>query len=497
MHFDGYLKRSGLEKWVLASLIILAALFYGATIFSAPLVDYDEATYAEIVVETLRSGDYSTFLLSNVNWFEKPPLYFWSAMLSISLFGEDEFAFRIPSVIASLVCLCLTFLITRELLGSTTAASIAFLVLLFSPPFFVFAREARLDSGVIMGILAALYFCIRGWRNENYLLWVFPALAIGFLFKSVIVFFAYPVILIFSVFYSEWKWLKVKYLWLGLPISLILLLPWHIAQTIRFGRLFWDDYVIHHVFERSISTLTGSSNYYDYLKILWMYYRPWLFVICGIVVILVGVRLWDKNRSPFSWPFLLSSGIAAGVVIALLTPAQTHLSTYIMPAFPFFAMFIAAAWLDFSRLHFRVEMVLAIFFLPLCIFAAVRSIDAVEQLITPFHYEEREIGRALKLAGYSSNTEIPFYALDWPQHGTMNFYAGGAIAKYINPNTESGKVLTAPVYFMTNTMAENFFFSAVNLPRPGYEHLKVLYQGEYLVLFYSDRDVQLPVFVQP
>src|SRR5205085_412967 len=118
---------------------------------------------------------------------------------------------------------------------------------------------------------------------------------------------------------------------------------------------------------------------------------------------------------------------------------------------------------------------------------------AFHELLNPVHYEEREIGRAMQAHRGTDERRMPLFALDWAQHETMNYY-GDAKAEYINPITQGGETLKAPVYLMTTTIAENYFFAGVDVPRSGYENVKVLYQGELLVLMYSDTDVKIPIF---
>ena len=77
-------------------LLLVLLLFAGLVLcvqITSTLIDYDEATYAKVVVDTIKSGDVSTFTLSGHLWFEKPPLYLWLAIGSVNLFGAHELLF--------------------------------------------------------------------------------------------------------------------------------------------------------------------------------------------------------------------------------------------------------------------------------------------------------------------------------------------------------------------------------------------------------------------
>src|SRR3989344_1128783 len=131
-------------EYVLLILLFIVASLYLSWDANRQLVDYDEATYAQVVTETLQTGNFITFQLHDKNWFEKPPLYLWMAMGFVKIFGEHEFAFRLPSIIFSILCYFLVYYIVRELTGNKIAAAFGFLILLFSNAFFLYAREARL-----------------------------------------------------------------------------------------------------------------------------------------------------------------------------------------------------------------------------------------------------------------------------------------------------------------------------------------------------------------
>lgn len=471
-------------------LVAIAVVFLCFNI-ARPLVDYDEATYAKVVVDTLRSGDLWTFTLSGHGWFEKPPMYFWLAMGSIKLFGVHEFAFRLPSIIASIFCLWLVFLIIKELTQDPVAPIVAFLVLLFSPPFFVFLSEMRMDSGVILGILAALLFFLKGWPKNKFLFWVFPAIAFGFMFKSVIVFLIFPIVLIYSFFYKQWVWLSSKYLWRGFLLSAILLAPWHVAQTLRFGWSFWNDYFVYQVFHRSVSTLTGTNNYYDYIRILWLYYSPWLWLLMMLLVLFLGLALSKKWRSKIPWRQLAAPSLTALLILASFTLLKTHLSTYILPAFPFLAMFIALSFCYFSSVLRRYAHLLFFAILILVVVGVFQSFAAISIVTQPYVGEEKEIGGI-----YKSNVidqKIPLYSLDWPSLETLSYY-GDTSLEYLNPIAVSGKELKAPFYLTTNVLAATYFLNNQGIPVGMYDHLRVLYVGRFLVLIYSDKDLQMPVF---
>ena len=66
------------------------------------LFDWDEINFAECAREMVTSGKYSTVTIDYLPFWEKPPLFIWMQALSMKIFGINEFAARLPNVVAAL-----------------------------------------------------------------------------------------------------------------------------------------------------------------------------------------------------------------------------------------------------------------------------------------------------------------------------------------------------------------------------------------------------------
>src|SRR6202161_3732786 len=106
--------------------------FYGLNQFG--LIGADEPRYAQVAREMLARHDWSPPPLGGQPWLEKPPLYYWQAMLAYSVFGVSDWAARLPSALdATLLVLAVYFFLRRfrpgfELDGALIAASSAGIV---------------------------------------------------------------------------------------------------------------------------------------------------------------------------------------------------------------------------------------------------------------------------------------------------------------------------------------------------------------------------------
>ena len=90
-------------RWLLW-LCIVAALI---DLRAFGLTDLDEGFYASVAWEMCQSGDWRTPSFLGEPWFEKPPLLYWLMLGSMRLFGENEFALRLPSALMYALTLAL------------------------------------------------------------------------------------------------------------------------------------------------------------------------------------------------------------------------------------------------------------------------------------------------------------------------------------------------------------------------------------------------------
>ncbi|MGI9590320.1 MAG: ArnT family glycosyltransferase, partial [Myxococcota bacterium] len=130
---------------LLAGALALFLLGLGRTDLWAP----DEPRYAHVAAElfAMERGAQDLVLL-RVNgepYDQKPPLYFWLAALASVPGGRvSEWSARLPSALAGLATLALTFALGRRLFDARVAAwGTAFLATVFD--FAFLARRARLD----------------------------------------------------------------------------------------------------------------------------------------------------------------------------------------------------------------------------------------------------------------------------------------------------------------------------------------------------------------
>ena len=147
-------------------LILFYVLLYFLVDFSSQsLVAHDEGLYARR----------ARLIGSLDNWFSSPfPIphhktlgSYWFIALSIRLFGNSEFALRLPSIISSFLCLYTLYFIVLEIANRKSA-----LICLFSlssmPLWIQYSRYASPDIPFVLSILLVILFFLKSLNEFNY-----------------------------------------------------------------------------------------------------------------------------------------------------------------------------------------------------------------------------------------------------------------------------------------------------------------------------------------
>lgn len=87
----------------------LAFLFFVPCLGLVHLFDWDEINFAECAREMLLTGDWMRPQIDYEPFWEKPPLFLWMQAASMSLFGVNEFAARLPNALCGWATLMLVY----------------------------------------------------------------------------------------------------------------------------------------------------------------------------------------------------------------------------------------------------------------------------------------------------------------------------------------------------------------------------------------------------
>jgi 4-amino-4-deoxy-L-arabinose transferase-like glycosyltransferase len=96
-------------------ILLLAILLFVPFLGAVHLFDWDEINFAECAREMIRSGDWFRPQIDYEPFWEKPPLFLWFQAISMQIFGENEFAARLPNAVCGMATLLLVYQIGRRL----------------------------------------------------------------------------------------------------------------------------------------------------------------------------------------------------------------------------------------------------------------------------------------------------------------------------------------------------------------------------------------------
>lgn len=326
------------------ALIFVFLILYVVPLGVRPLVIPDETRYAEIPREMLTTGDWIVPKLDGLRYFEKPVLGYWLNAASIFLFGENNFAIRLPSALAAgLSAMLIGFLVRKFRDGrSALLAAMAYLTCF---EVFGVGTFCVLDSVFSMCITATLVFFFFAWHeNESMtkknLLLILAGFSCGLAFLAkgfIAVVLPVSVIAPFLLWQHQWKAL-FKIWWIPFTVAIAVALPWCIAvyrkEPDYWRYFFWQEHV-----QRFLNPDGGqhSSPFWYFIPVILAGALPWTTWLPSASIGLKNLGFRDPFiRFAICWllfPFLFFSA------------CEGKLGTYILPCFPPLVMLLVIGFL--------------------------------------------------------------------------------------------------------------------------------------------------------
>ncbi|ADW68032.1 ArnT family glycosyltransferase [Granulicella tundricola] len=99
----------------IATIVLFWLILQVGGLFTPGLLDDVDSVYLEIAREMLHRHDYVTPYIDGIRFFDKPPLMYWMAALSMRVLGETDWAGRIPLALAVLALLLAVYALGRRL----------------------------------------------------------------------------------------------------------------------------------------------------------------------------------------------------------------------------------------------------------------------------------------------------------------------------------------------------------------------------------------------
>jgi 4-amino-4-deoxy-L-arabinose transferase len=326
------------RKPLAIALLLGYALFYLVALDNRPLQRLDEFRHAEVAREMLVNGDLVSPRLNGVRYFEKPVLGYWTSAASQAVFGDSDFAVRLPSALSTgLTALFIVVFLGRFVRKET--AILAGFVYLTSLYVFALGSTNILDPVLNLWLTVAVGFYYWAYsepspaRRRAYLALAGASCGLAFLAKGFLAFAVLAIIIVpFLVWQREWSRI-LRDAWLPILAAAVVVLPWGIAIHLRepdfWNYFFWVEHI-----QRFASDKPQHAEPPWYFVVRFpVMALPWLFLI---PVAISGLRNFRDNQSLvryltlwFVMPFLFFSASGGKLV------------SYVLPCFPALAMLVA------------------------------------------------------------------------------------------------------------------------------------------------------------
>jgi 4-amino-4-deoxy-L-arabinose transferase-like glycosyltransferase len=343
-------------------VLLVAAIICLTSVFSPPrLMDDVDAVQAQIARNMLHSGDWVSAQLDGVKYLEKSPLKYWMMAISMSVFGEHDWAARLP---LSLATILLCWLVTR-MAGwamGPRAGFFAGLSLAASLGLWLFTRILIPDVVLTLCIAFTLWAFFRALEpGEPHARWwalgAWAGIGTGMLLKGLIAaVFPMGAAFFYLVFSGLWKrrdsWAKLHIL-SGIAVMLLIAAPWHVLATLRnppyfdftmhsesgsYRGFFWFYFFNEHILR--FLNLRYPRDYDTVPPVLfWLFHFAWFFPFSAFFFRAAGLSYRQPDRAS---RMRLLALCWIGMVMGFFALSTTQ-EYYSMPAYPAFAMLIGSA----------------------------------------------------------------------------------------------------------------------------------------------------------
>lgn len=367
----------------LLTVMIICAIAWVPGFFTLPPLDRDESRFAQATRQMLESHDFIDIRLGQGARYEKPVGIYWLQAATTSTFGGGDISsiwtYRLPSLLGAFLAVAATFGLVRGFAGAETAFNAA-LILGLSVLLMSEAKIAKTDAVLLATVAAAQAVLMRaylagqsplfpphrhfansempasppgGGRMGTLSLLVvlagWGALGLGILIKGpVIAIVCAATIAVLTIADRDWRWLKALRPALGIPLALVMILPWAIAIGIASHGAFYEkslgqDFALKLVGEQE--THGAPPGYYTLLA-------GFTFWPGTLLLLPALVHAWKQRANP-PIRFLLAWAASTWIMFELV---PTKLPHYVLPAYPALAALCAVsikAWMPDAKTGLR------------------------------------------------------------------------------------------------------------------------------------------------
>ncbi|MBS0384254.1 MAG: glycosyltransferase family 39 protein, partial [Proteobacteria bacterium] len=337
------------RAYALIALIALASALFGAG--AVPVMDRDEARFAQASRQMVESGDYVRIRIQDEERSKKPVGIHWLQAASVQVFEplthrlNAIWMYRVPSALGVLMAALATLWAGTRLIGARAAfwgAALFASGLLLGFEGMTAKTDAALCGFTALALAAAAHLYMGAKRPRLLALVFWAALGAAILIKGPIA----PLIVALTLFplalwERRWRWMKALAWWAGPVLMLLIVLPWMLAIYQATNGRFFAEAIGHDLGTKVSGGSEGHAGPPGYhLLLLSVLIFPATFALP------FAVRLiWRTLRAPRAEEtlrglrFLIAWALPSFIMFEL-TP--TKLPHYPLPLYPALALLCGA-----------------------------------------------------------------------------------------------------------------------------------------------------------
>ena len=327
-----------------SAVFLLALLFFGWDVGNTSLWNIDEPIYAQSLKEQIAQHNLVVPTFNARLMPDKPALNYWLMWTGVKMLGMNSWGLRMGSAVVGALLVLYLIIGLRRLYGENIAL-ISGLMTATALHSTVIFRGATPDPLLILTVTIALLSYLRGYlfpdiRSREILI-AYAAMALATLDKGPIGFLLPGLIIVLFLLLRRelsFLWREGRLTW-GVPIFLIIALPWYLAVGVE-THWAWDRAF---VFKQNIGRFSDSMQGH---RGPWVYYListflgmlPW-----SIFLPQVFRDAW-LSRQQFlrNHPKTLFLLVWAAAWIGFFTLSATKLPNYVWEAYPPLFILLAA-----------------------------------------------------------------------------------------------------------------------------------------------------------
>jgi 4-amino-4-deoxy-L-arabinose transferase-like glycosyltransferase len=163
-------------------IVLVATLLFVPFLGHVHLFDWDEINFAEAAREMIVTKNYLTVQINFQPFWEKPPLFIWMQVISMKIFGINEFAARFPNALCGIATLLVLFNIGRKILNNYFGLLWVMVYACSILPFFYFKSgiiDPWFNLFIFLGVNFAFEFILSNDPSKKNRFVILSALFIG------------------------------------------------------------------------------------------------------------------------------------------------------------------------------------------------------------------------------------------------------------------------------------------------------------------------------